>query len=93
MVIGLLLVEIHFPQARSLKDKRRELAGLKSRIKGKFNAAVAEIDFQDMWQRTAVGIATLSRQQAVVEQTLESILRDIYGHVEGEVLGSETRFY
>jgi hypothetical protein len=29
----------------------------------------------------------------VVEQTLESILRDIYGHVEGEVLGSETRFY
>ena len=93
MVIGLLLVEIHFPHSRSLKDKRRELAGLKSRIKGRFNAAVAELDFHEMWQRTAVGIVTLNHDHLIVEQVLEAVRRDIEGHVQGEILNAETRFF
>jgi len=93
MVIGLLIVEIHFPQARSLKDKRRELAGLKSRIKGRFNAAVAELDFHDMWQRTAVGVVTLNHERLIVEQILDAVRRDIEGHVQGEILNAETRYF
>jgi uncharacterized protein YlxP (DUF503 family) len=93
MVIGLLLVEIHFPHARSLKDKRRELAGFKSRIKGRFNVAVAELDFHDMWQRTAIGIVTLNHERLIVEQTLEAVRRDIEGRVQGEILNAETRFF
>jgi len=93
MVIGVLLVEIHFPQARSLKDKRRELAGLKDRLKNRFNAAVAEVDFHEMWQRTAIGIATLNRDRAVVDRTLDAVLRDLEGHIQGEILGAETQYY
>ena len=93
MVIGLLIVEIHFPQARSLKDKRRELAGLKSRIKGRFNAAVAELDFHEMWQRTAVGIVTLNHERLIVEQILDAVRRDIEGRVQGEILNTETRYF
>lgn len=93
MVIGVLLVELHFPQSRSLKDKRREVASLKARLKNRFNAAVAELDHQDTWQRTALGVATLNSQTTVVEQTLAAILRDIEGRVEGEILRAETRFY
>ncbi|MHB8055422.1 MAG: DUF503 domain-containing protein [Candidatus Aminicenantales bacterium] len=92
MVIGLLLVEIHFPHARSLKDKRRELAGLKGRIKNRFNVAIAELDFHEMWQRTAIGIVTLNHEHLIVEQILEAVRRDIEGHVEGEILNAETRF-
>ena len=92
MVVGLLLVEIHFPHARSLKDKRRELAGLKNRIKGRFNAAVAELDFQEMWQRTAVGIVTLNHERRLVEQILEAVRRDLEGHVQGEILKAEIRY-
>jgi len=40
-----------------------------------------------------VGITTLNRQQAVVEQTLDAVLRDIQGQVEGEILSTEIRFY
>jgi uncharacterized protein len=93
MVIGLLLVEIHFPYARSLKDKRRELAGLKSRIKGRFNVAIAELDFHELWQRTAIGIITLNHEHLIVEQILEAVRRDLEGHVQGEILNAETRFY
>jgi uncharacterized protein YlxP (DUF503 family) len=93
MVIGLLLVEIHFPHARSLKDKRRELASLKSRIKGRFNVAIAELDFHELWQRTAIGIVTLNHEHLIVEQILEAVRRDLEGHVQGEILNAETRFY
>lgn len=91
MVVGLLLVEIHFPQARSLKDKRRELAGIKSRIRNRFNAAVAELDFHEMWQRTAVGFVTLNHERLIVEQILDAIRRDIEANVQGEILSAETR--
>ncbi|HNQ80422.1 MAG: DUF503 domain-containing protein [Acidobacteriota bacterium] len=93
MVVGLLLVEIHFPHSRSLKDKRRELSGLKARIKSRFNAAVAEIDFHEKWQRTAVGVVTLNHDHLVVEQVLESVRKDIESHVQGEILSAETRYF
>jgi uncharacterized protein YlxP (DUF503 family) len=91
MEIGLLVVEIHFPHARSLKDKRRELAAIKSRLRGRFNAAVAELDFHEMWQRTALGIVTLNHERRIVEQILEAVRRDIEAHVQGEILNTEIR--
>jgi uncharacterized protein YlxP (DUF503 family) len=92
MVIGLLTLDLHFPHARSLKDKRKVLAGLKDRVRHGFNAAVAELAYQDVWQRAMIGIVTLNSQQAVVEQILDSIERDVQNHLDGEVLSAEVRF-
>jgi len=91
MVIGLLVVEIHFPHARSLKDKRHALQAIKSRLKNRFNAAVAELDFHEMWQRTALGIVTLNHERLIVEQILDAVRREIESHVQGEVLNAEIR--
>ena len=60
MPIGLLTLEIHIPDARSLKDKRQVLRSLKDRLRGHFNVAVAELDHQDVWQRALVGVVSLS---------------------------------
>jgi uncharacterized protein YlxP (DUF503 family) len=93
MVIGLLSLEIHFPYSQSLKDKRKELNSLKDRIRQKYNVALAELDYQDTWQRTKLGIVTLSSQPAVVENTLAKILRDVEDHVNGDVLKADILFY
>jgi uncharacterized protein YlxP (DUF503 family) len=93
MVIGLLSLEIHFPYSQSLKDKRKELNSLKGRIRQKYNVALAELDYQDTWQRTKLGIVTLNSQPAVVENILAKILRDIEGHVNGDVLKADILFY
>ena len=93
MVIGYLELDLHFPHARSLKDKRRELAGLKDRIRQRHNVAVAELDFQDVWQRSRIGIVTLSGHQALVEQVLSKIREDVFGHLNGELLSAEIRYY
>jgi uncharacterized protein YlxP (DUF503 family) len=93
MVIGYLELDLHFPHARSLKDKRRELAGIKDRIRQRHNVAVAELDFQDVWQRSRIGIVTLSGQPALVEQVLSKIREDVFGHLNGELLSAEIRYY
>jgi uncharacterized protein YlxP (DUF503 family) len=93
MVIGLLSLEIHFPYSQSLKDKRKELNSLKDRIRQKYNVALAELDYQDTWQRTKLGIVTLNSQPAVVENILAKILRDVENHVNGDVLKADILFY
>jgi len=55
MPIGLLTLEIHISDARSLKDKRQVLRSLKDRLRAHFNVAVSELDHQDVWQRSRVG--------------------------------------
>jgi uncharacterized protein YlxP (DUF503 family) len=92
MIIGVLTLEIFFPYARSLKDKRRILHGFKDRLRGRYNVAVAELDYQDKWQRTVLGIVTLNSQAAVVGDLLHRILGDARSLEEGEVVHHEIRY-
>ncbi|MBI1750150.1 MAG: DUF503 domain-containing protein [Acidobacteria bacterium] len=73
MPIGLLTLEIHIPDARSLKDKRQVLRSLKDRLRGQFNVAVAELDHQDVWQRALVGVVTLSNDEHHLRDSLENV--------------------
>jgi len=43
---------MHIADAQSLKDKRQVLRSLKTKLRFKFNVAVAELDHQDVWQRS-----------------------------------------
>ena len=73
MPIGLLTLEIHIPDAQSLKDKRQVLRSLKDRLRARFNVAVAELDHQETWQRAHVGIVTLSDDAAHLDQSLRAV--------------------
>jgi uncharacterized protein len=74
--VGLLTLELHIAEAQSLKDKRQVLRGLKDRLRNQFNVAVAELDFEDMWQRSVVGVVTLSNEEHHVEEALQKVLAE-----------------
>jgi uncharacterized protein YlxP (DUF503 family) len=93
MVVGLLALEIFLPYSQSLKDKRRVLNALRDRVRGRFNAAFAELDFQDKWQRSRIGIVTLNSQKGLVDQVLQRICRDVEENLEGEVVHSEFHYF
>lgn len=76
MPIGLLTLEIHIPDARTLKDKRQVLRSLKDRLRSRFNVAIAELDYQDTWQRAQVGIVSLSNDTSHLEQSLQTVLNE-----------------
>lgn len=76
MPVGLLTLEIHIPDARSLKDKRQVIRSLKDRLRSRHNAAVAELDHQDVWQRALVGVVTLSNNEHHLDELLRALLAD-----------------
>ncbi len=65
--VAVLLIDLHFPEAGSLKAKRRELSSIKAQLHGRLGAAVAEVDHQDRWQRSTLAASltggSLSRLQ------------------------------
>jgi uncharacterized protein YlxP (DUF503 family) len=74
MPIGCLTLEIHLPESHSLKDKRQVIRSLKDRLRHRFNVSVAELDGQDTWQRSVVGIVAISADAAYLEHSLRSAL-------------------
>lgn len=91
MVVGLLSLELHIPQARSLKDKRMILRGVKDRLR-KFNVSFAEVDYQDLWQRAALGVVTISSARAQADRELAAVLTEIERTEPGLVARSEVEF-
>jgi len=61
--VTLLYIELMIPHAQSLKDKRREVRGLKDRISSKFNASVAEVGYQDKWQRSVLAVCLVGNDK------------------------------
>jgi len=76
MPVGLLTLELHIQHAQSLKDKRQVLRSLKDRLRAKFNVAVAELEHHDTWQRSVVGIVTISNEEHHVEESLQQVLAE-----------------
>jgi len=76
MPIGVLTLEIHIPDARSLKDKRQVLRSLKDRLRARFNVAVAELEGQESWKRSVVGVVTISSHQRHLEDALEKVANE-----------------
>ncbi len=57
--VAVLVIHLHFPEAGSLKSKRKELSSIKAQLHGRLGAAVAEVGHQDLWQRSTL-VATLA---------------------------------
>jgi len=74
--IGVLTLELRLEQAHSLKEKRHVVKGLEERLRHKFNVAVAEIDYQDLWQRAVVAAVTVSSDHVHAERVLQSVERE-----------------
>jgi uncharacterized protein YlxP (DUF503 family) len=74
--IGVLSLELHLNHSHSLKDKRHVVQGLKDRLHRKFNVAVAEIDYQDLWQRALVAAVTVSPDRGRAQHILQSVEKE-----------------
>ena len=74
--IGVLTLEMRLDDSQSLKDKRHVVKSLKDRLRHKFNVAVAEIDYQDLWQRALVAAVTVSGDHGRAEVVLQSVERE-----------------
>lgn len=68
MIVAVGNFELHFPEIHSLKGKRQVVRCLIDRIKAKFNASVAEVGANDLWQRGVIGIAMVANDRIFLEK-------------------------
>lgn len=93
MIVGTAVIEIHIPASTSLKAKRSVLNRIKERLRNRFNASVAEIDYHDLWQRAAIGVATVGVEKRVIEGVLDNMVRLVEMEPRVEVTRVQIDFY
>ena len=77
MVVGRLQLTVNIPAAQSLKDKRRVVKSLVTRIHNQHNAAVAEVGDNDKWQICRLGAAVVSNRSDHAHSLLSAIVRAV----------------
>lgn len=93
MPIGLVTLEIHIPDARSLKDKRQVLRSLKDKLRAHFNVAVAELDHQDTWQRSQIGVVSIASDANHLEQSLAAVLAESENVLGRDLVSHEIEYF
>ena len=93
MPIGVLTLELHLPQAHSLKEKRFVVRKIKDRLRARFNVAVAELDHQDLWQRAVLGVVSISSDRKALETLFEAVQRESEKVLDGDLVGMELDFF
>ncbi len=77
MVVGLLRVSLHIPEAQSLKDRRAAVRRAVERVRARFNVSVAEVGDLERWQRATIGVVCVSNERAHVNEVLDKVLSTI----------------
>ena len=90
-VVGLLSLELHLPEARSLKTKRTVIRSVKDRLR-RLNVSVAEVDHQSLWQRCRLEVGAVGSSQADVERSLDAVIEDIERHEPGLIVSSDVEW-
>ncbi len=86
--VGIMSVELHFPEAGSLKEKRKYVKSAKAQLQNRFGAAVAEVDHHELWQRARLTVACVAREHGELEQLLDEAERYLNGQ-EFELVRAE----
>jgi uncharacterized protein len=73
--VGILTVELHFPENGSLKGKRRYLKSAKTQLHERFGASVAEVDYHDLWQRSCLTVACAAKGHRELQDLLDAVIR------------------
>jgi uncharacterized protein YlxP (DUF503 family) len=73
--VALLTIELHFPEAGSLKAKRKELVSVKALLHQRLGLSVAEVAHQDKWQRATLAGALVSGSMHHLDASCDAVQR------------------
>ena len=92
-MIAFLTLELHIEAAQSLKDKRQVLRSLKDRLRAHFNVAVAELEHQDLWQRSKIGVVSISGDGKHLEESLAAVAAESERMLGRDLVSQEIDYF
>jgi uncharacterized protein YlxP (DUF503 family) len=73
--VALMVVHLHFPDAHSLKARRKELSSVKALLHQRYGVSAAEVDVQDTWQRATLALALTGGSPARLQAAADRVVR------------------
>ena len=73
MLVAVMRFDLRIHDVHSLKQKRHVVKGLFAAVRQRFDVAVAEVDHQDLWQRTAIGVAAVGSEEYHLRRVMHQI--------------------
>jgi hypothetical protein len=90
MHVSVCQIKLRLPENHSLKGKRQVVKSIVTRLQNKFHVSVAEIDDQDLWQITTLGVACVSNHRRHADETLANVVKFVVqNYPDVELLSSE----
>lgn len=91
--VGIYTLEIYLPSSSSLKDKRRIIKGLKDRLRTRHNISIAEVDGQELWQRSTLAVVSVSNSEAPLHASFQKIHHEIEQRLPGGIVSETIEFF
>ena len=87
-----LRAELHIPASQSLKAKRSVVQSIVRSLDGWNNVGAAEVDHQELWQRTAIGVTVVGPSASRVVDLMDGVERFLWSQAEAEVIEADRRW-
>ncbi len=75
MYVAVCELTLHLPASASLKDKRQIVRSVLARLRNQFEVSAAEVDHQDTWQLTTLGLVYTSGDAQHARNVIENAVR------------------
>lgn len=81
--VAVCVVMLHLMDTHSLKEKRGLLQSLMTRLRGRYNVSLAEVEGQDDLHQAVLGLSCVNTAAAHAQETVDSAVR----FIESEIVG------
>ena len=87
MKVAVCKLRLHLPENGSLKDKRRILQSIMTRVRNKYEVAISEVDDQELWQVATLGIACVADSSTQANEVMSKAIDFIHkSKFEAEII-------
>jgi uncharacterized protein len=89
VLVAVQRFDLRIPACGSLKQKRHVVKTLTSGLRSTFGVSVAEVDYHDLWQRTALAVAAVGAEQYHLKKVMHEVDKYVERWFEVDVIESE----
>jgi uncharacterized protein YlxP (DUF503 family) len=93
MVVGIGIITFRLHECRSLKSKRKIVKSVVGQLRNRFNASVAEVDSNDIYQKATIGFSLVGNNRQVINSKIDKMFNTAVGLGLAEVVDTEMEIF
>jgi uncharacterized protein YlxP (DUF503 family) len=93
MVVGIGIITLRLHDCRSLKSKRRIVKSIINQLRNNFNASVAEVGSNDIYQRSEIGFSLVGNNKKILNSKIDKIFNMADSLGLAEIIDTEMEMF